>query len=162
MPACIRRLAGVLVLALAASGALAARAAEPEPQRPDAEMRCLALAVYWEGRDESHLGQVAIAHTVLNRTRSPAFPQSICAVVKQRNAPGKKGCQFSWWCDGKADKPRNEEQWSDAVAVAEGAMAGRSHDPTGGALFFHSARIRPNWTGHRKRLIRIGNHVFYK
>lgn len=133
----------------------------PEPVALDAETKCLALAVYWEGRAESRTGQLAIAHTVLNRTRHGEFPDTICGVVAQTTDSGKS-CQFSWWCDGKQDMPDNDEMWEASVKAAREARDGSAKDPTGGALFFHSARIDPKWGGKRKRLARIGNHIFYR
>ncbi len=133
----------------------------PEPQALDAETKCLALAVYWEGRAEKREGQRAIAHTVLNRVGHDEFPDTICGVVAQQSDSGKS-CQFSWWCDGKRDTPASDEQWETAVEVARDAKAGRTKDPTHGALFFHSAKINPKWDGKRRRLARIGDHIFYR
>src|SRR3546814_16585592 len=55
----------------------------------DAETKCLALTVYWEGKTESRKGQLAIAHTVLNRMRSRDFPGTICGVVSQQSGDGR-------------------------------------------------------------------------
>jgi N-acetylmuramoyl-L-alanine amidase len=129
----------------------------------DDESKCLALAVYWEGKSETPKGQLAVAHTVLNRVRNPKFPDTICGVVSQQSDTGRRSCQFSWWCDGKRDEPRDEDGWQDAVSSARDAMAAGAKDPTQGALYFHSARIKaPKWTKNRKRLARIGNHIFYR
>lgn len=129
----------------------------------DAETKCLALSVYWEGKTETREGQLAVAHTVLNRTRNPKFPNTICAVVAQKPDGKKKGCQFSWWCDGKRDEPNDDQDWREAVDAATAAMKAEAGDPTGGALYFHSAKIKPPaWTAKRKRLARIGDHVFYR
>lgn len=126
------------------------------------ETQCLALAVYWEGKTESRTGQLAIAHTVLNRTRNADFPSTVCAVISQKEGTAKGKCQFSWYCDGKTDRPQSEDDWNMAVDVAREAMKDGSRDPTGGALFFHSTKVKPNWGAERKRLMRIGDHVFYR
>lgn len=133
----------------------------PKPPELDAETKCLALAVYWEGRAESREGQVAIAHTVLNRVGHGEFPDTICGVVAQKSASGKS-CQFSWWCDGKQDVPDEKEQWDKSVEAARAAKNKTSADPTKGALFFHSVRVDPNWDGKRERIGRIGDHIFYR
>jgi len=128
----------------------------------DAETKCLALSVYWEGKTETREGQLAVAHTVLNRAKNPKFPDTICGVVTQKLEGGKKGCQFSWWCDGKRDEPKDDQDWQDAVDVARAATKDAG-DPTGGALYFHSSRIKPPaWAVKRKRLARIGDHIFYR
>lgn len=166
-----RQIAGILAFGLSLIPVDMALAAVPQtpaqvaidhgPQDLDADTKCLALAVYWEGRDESRRGQLAIAHTVLNRVADAAFPDSICAVVAQGN--GRKGsCQFSWWCDGKSDKPQNIAAWEIAVATAREVLRGGSADPTRGALFFHHVRVKTNWGGSRERLMQIGDHVFYR
>lgn len=129
----------------------------------DDESKCLALAVYWEGKSETHKGRLAVAHTVLNRVRNPKFPDTICGVVSQQSGTGRRSCQFSWWCDGKRDEPRDDGDWQDAVSSARDAMAAGAKDPTQGALYFHSAKIKaPKWAKSRKRLARIGDHIFYR
>ncbi|QDO97251.1 cell wall hydrolase [Ferrovibrio terrae] len=129
----------------------------------DAETRCLALSVYWEGKTETREGQLAVAHTVLNRTKNPKFPNTICGVVAQKPEGRKKGCQFSWWCDGKRDEPKDDKDWHEAVDVAKATMKAEAGDPTGGALYFHSSKIKPPvWATKRKRLARIGDHIFYR
>lgn len=129
----------------------------------DAETKCLALAVYWEGKAEPARGRVAIAHTVLNRTRSGEFPKTICGVVGQGPAgSAKHRCQFSWWCDGRRDSPREADKWTEAVAVARSAREGKSEDPTGGALYFHNDAARPDWIRKKRRLAQIGDHIFYR
>ncbi len=128
----------------------------------DAETKCLALSVYWESKTETRQGQLAVAHTVLNRTKHPKFPNTICGVVAQKPDGKKKGCQFSWWCDGKRDEPKDDHDWQEAVDVAKAATKDAG-DPTGGALYFHSSKIKPPvWAAKRKRLARIGDHIFYR
>lgn len=129
----------------------------------DAETKCLALSVYWESKTETRQGQLAVAHTVLNRTKHPKFPNTICGVVAQKPDGKKKGCQFSWWCDGKRDEPKADKDWQDAVDSAKAAMTAEAGDPTGGALYFHSSKIKPPvWAAKRKRLGRIDDHIFYR
>jgi N-acetylmuramoyl-L-alanine amidase len=128
----------------------------------DAETKCLALSVYWESKTETRQGQLAVAHTVLNRTKHPKFPNTICGVVAQKPEGKKKGCQFSWWCDGKRDEPKDDHDWQEAVDVAKASLKDAG-DPTGGALYFHSSKIKPPaWAGKRKRLARIDDHIFYQ
>ena len=45
-----------------------------------AEENCLARAIYFEARSESELGQLAVAKVILNRTRDPKYPKTICGV----------------------------------------------------------------------------------
>ena len=68
-----------------------------------AAQHCLALAMYWEARGEGEKGMYAVGSVVMNRVRDERYPAHACAVVKQGGeAPP---CQFSWWCDGRSDRP---------------------------------------------------------
>ena len=51
----------------------------------------------------------------MNRVFSESFPDTVCEVVLQENM---KTCQFSWWCDGKSDTPRNYAALEEARRVA--------------------------------------------
>ena len=143
-------------LALATSGAISAGAASWS----DSDRYCLALNLYWEAKNEDRDGMVAIASVVLNRVEDPAFPDTICAVVRQGGeAPP---CQFSWWCDGKSDLPRKGTAWSRASRVAGEFLDRRPRDPTGGALFYHHISINVPWKVKRERTAIIGRHAYYR
>ena len=107
------------------------------------EHHCLALALYWEARGETDEGMIAVGWTILNRVNSPDFPDTPCRVVYQGGE--KPPCQFSWWCDGKSDKPRNQKSWVRARRIAADLMNDPPSDPTKGALYFHSSRISDPW-----------------
>ena len=121
---------------------------------------CLALAMYWEARGEGERGMLAVGSVVLNRVENRQFPNSVCEVVYEGGETPP--CQFSWWCDGKSDRPRNQMQWRAALNVADKLLSNQTHDPTGGALFFHSASIKSSFHRKRQRTARIGNHIFYR
>ena len=46
-------------------------------------MLCLALNVYHEAKNQSFIGQVAVAQVVMNRVKDNRYPNNICDVVKQ-------------------------------------------------------------------------------
>jgi spore germination cell wall hydrolase CwlJ-like protein len=124
----------------------------------DREVACLARAIYFEARGEPQAGKLAVGHVVMNRTRTPQFPSSVCGVVYQRAAGG---CQFSFSCDGHSDWPRDRTAWAHSVALATAIYSGRTVDPTHGALWFHTVSVRVAWGSEVKRVARIGQHVFY-
>jgi spore germination cell wall hydrolase CwlJ-like protein len=126
----------------------------------ESELQCLALNVYWEGRSEPLEGQRAIAHLTLNRVAHGKFPKTVCDVVDQ--GANSRACQFHWRCDSKMDAPYNRAQWARALAVAREALAGKSADPTKGALYLHANYVRPSWFSSRQLTTRIANHVFYR
>jgi len=124
------------------------------------EQRCLALTMYFEARGEGRRGMIAVAWTVLNRVRSPEFPGTPCAVVFQGGETPP--CQFSWWCDGRSDVPREARSWRTAQMLAADMLVDPPPDPTGGALYFHSTQVRAPWRGTVAMTTQIGTHVFYR
>jgi spore germination cell wall hydrolase CwlJ-like protein len=125
------------------------------------ERKCLALAVYFESRAETLEGQQAVAAVVLNRVRNGKFPKNICHVVHEGG--GKRHqCQFSWYCDGRSDNPRDAVSWQRSLDVADAALNGEISDPTDGALYFHSTKARPKWRKKMTKTAAIDNHVFYR
>lgn len=123
------------------------------------DLRCLALNIYWEARAGDGIAQQAVAAVTLNRVRDPAFPRTVCAVVRQGGA--SIGCQFSWACDGRNDTPSDAIKWEQAKRIATRGMDLLRDDPTSGALYFHSTRVRPRWAGKLRMTARIGGNVFY-
>lgn len=125
----------------------------PKPAKLDAELRCLAGAVYFESRGESLPGQLAVAHVVLNRAQSGRFPKSLCGVVHQKS-------QFSFVRGGRMPAIRNGAQWNNAVAIAQIARDGSWKNHAPGALFFHARYVSPGW--RKTRIAQIDNHIFYR
>ena len=125
------------------------------------ELDCLALNIYWEARSEPRLGQIAVAAVTLNRVADPGFPDTVCGVVRQGEERGRNLCQFSWHCDGMDDRPRNPAAWQHAQRLARLAFAGQLPDPTGGALWFHSDQVHPDWEDMTP-IRQIGTHIFYR
>jgi len=125
------------------------------------ERRCLAVAIYFEARGEPKRGQIAVAQVILNRVRSPLFPETICGVVYQGQM--RKGCQFSFTCDGHSDNPRKNAQWDLAQRLAKEVMAGEHWLPeVGYSAFYHANYVSPRWARRMNRIDRIGRHIFYK
>jgi spore germination cell wall hydrolase CwlJ-like protein len=52
---------------------------------PQAEIQCLAQTIHGEAQGESTIGKEAVAQVIINRTKSKAFPKTVCGVVKQRH-----------------------------------------------------------------------------
>lgn len=48
------------------------------------ELMCLARNIFYESGSESEKGKIAVGMVTLNRTQHPAFPSSVCEVVKQK------------------------------------------------------------------------------
>ena len=132
----------------------------PEPES-DTALTCLALNVYHEARGEPQDGQLAVAKVVMNRVRDPRFPDDVCGVVKEGGTRAPGGCQFSWWCDGLSDRPRETAAWEQSLRLAEAVLAGKFGDPTGGALWYHADHVEPGWQMAIVKGPKIGRHIFY-
>ncbi len=122
---------------------------------------CLALNIYHEARGESLDGQVAVAQVVMNRVGDAEFPSRVCEVVRQGGERPRDRCQFSWWCDGRGDRPDDLAAWIGSKDLARRILAGSLDDPTGGALWYHADHVSPNWDMDIIRQAKIGRHVFY-
>jgi tetratricopeptide (TPR) repeat protein len=88
----------------------------------DRERKCLATAIYFEARGGPVRRQIGVGQIIMNRVRSPNFPETICGVVYQDQM--KKDCQFPFACDGRSDAPQDDEQWALAQKIALKITAG--------------------------------------
>ena len=130
---------------------------------------CLALNVYHEARDQPFIGQVAVAQVVMNRMYDSRYPDTVCEVVEQgptyswaEGFPVRNRCQFSWYCDGKSDKPKNEEAYSQAMLIAHGVYYGTLFDLIDGATHYHATYVNPEWASTKTKVAQIGDHIFYR
>jgi spore germination cell wall hydrolase CwlJ-like protein len=152
------RLAQVAIIAagtVLAAGQAQAQEAQ-SPRWTEDQVRCLALNVYHEARNQSFDGQLAVAHVTLNRVDDPRFPKTICRVVYQTKS-------FSWTINrGRLSPPREREAWQRALQVARMAIEDRDGDPTFGSTHYHLASIKPYWAEQKKLVAKIDGHVFYR
>ena len=104
---------------------------------------CIALNMYHEARNQGSAGILAVTAVVFNRVKDKRFPNTVCEVIKQGPTreswktkqtpeddavyyPVKNKCQFSWYCDGKGDKPKDIKTYKknkNFVIVSSGAIA---------------------------------------
>tara|TARA_B100000497_G_C7673253_1_gene406411 strand:- start:270 stop:827 length:558 start_codon:yes stop_codon:yes gene_type:complete len=153
--------------------ALADRNAVIEAQIADLQyreqLRCMALNIYHEARSDSTLGQEAVGMVTMNRVYSDKYPDTICDVVYQshlnsKGAPIRNKCQFSWYCDGKSDVPRDVVKFEESMTTAKWVMDnyGSERDITGGAVMYHASYVNPYWSKAYTKTSRIESHIFYK
>lgn len=142
-----------------------------EPSFDKAEFECMRANLYFEAGDQRKRGMEAVALVTLNRTKTKHYPSTVCDVVKAHVVyRGRKVCQFSWYCDGKSDRPRihnklERDAWERATTVAEAAMKGKLRDFLGRATHYHANYVNPNWANVPKRYRRVavvGTHIFYR
>jgi len=163
----------LLLIAAMAVISTTANAKDLFSQEKHPEAYCLALNIYYESRGSNLADQAAVADVVLNRVEDTRYPNTICEVVyqgKQRPSwkdPSKmvmvrNKCQFSWYCDGKADVPRDEEAWKKAQQLAWEMVYYNRLDITEGATHYHATYVSPDWAKDFQLIGRIGDHVYYR
>lgn len=138
----------------------------------DVEVTWLAKNVYFEARNQGIAGQLAVASVTLNRVKDRRFPNTIKDVVTQslyRNSwrdgspvPIKNKCQFSWWCDGKADIINDWKTFSKIKKLMLTFTSNSSIiDITEGATHYHADYVLPDWAATKRKTIEIEDHIFY-
>lgn len=117
-------------------------------KQSSSDLYLLAKCVYAEARGESYKGQVAVAAVVLNRVKSPDFPNTISGVIYQPWA-------FTAVHDGQINLEPNQTAYN----AARDAMNG--WDPTYGSLYYYNpATATSKWIYSRQTVVQIGKHVF--
>lgn len=120
----------------------------------DAEIECVAKVVHHEAGNQSRDGQLAVAHVMINRSRSQLFPSDVCGVANQPR-------QF--FNLASYNPRRDTAMWRSAMEVATAALNGESEDTSQGAMFFHAAYARPDgFFRTRKRVVQLEDHIFYR
>jgi spore germination cell wall hydrolase CwlJ-like protein len=128
----------------------------------DEDRYCLQQNIYFEARNQSIAGQVAVAWVTLNRVEAQRFRDTICGVVWQNK-------QFSWTHDGKSDSPGTnvleQRAWEDAGLVADVVLldwARRRASPVGEAIMYHADYVNPYWAASYTQVAQIESHIFYE
>ena len=135
----------------------------------EAAYMCMALNLNHEARNQSLLGNIAVAEVVLNRVDDDRYPDTICEVVRQGptykwrpQLPVKHRCQFSWFCDGKTDVPNDPYAWERSLAIAQDMVDMGQTGLLEGATHYHSIRVFPEWRKTKTRIVKIEDHIFYR
>jgi len=125
-----------------------------------ADPLCLATTVYLEARDQSELGQRAVAEVALRREADGRWGDSVCEVV---TAPK----QFAPTLVNPNLEMGSVEAWQSAFDVAFEAQAdwrqpaSERHEVVPGASHFAASYANPAWNSY-PRVARIGSHTFYR
>ena len=143
-----------------------------------ADAECLAKNIYFEAGVESTAGKLAVANVTINRTSDKNYPNTICGVVqegihyynatKDKYFPVRDRCQFSWYCDGLLDEPREGRTWESAQELAERVLVNHYDkaliDITDGATHYHANWMEtyPSWSKKKKVMASIDRHIFYR
>ena len=141
------------------------------PENP--ERVCLAQNIYFEAGNQPVAGKIAVAQVVINRVQDGQFPDNVCDVVYQtkewrtswkgNQIPVIGQCQFSWFCDGKSDRPKDSKTWAESLKIADEVMnTDKYFDVTEGAMWYHADYIYPYWAQHLNQTILLHAHIFYR
>ena len=157
---------------------------EPKIMFDIEEARCLAENIYHEARNQGTAGWLAVASVTLNRVADRRFPNTICGVVFQAETkeswktkskknipdaerifyPVRHRCQFSWYCDGKADDINHISIFLEIMTFTKFILTSQimMFDITDGATFYHADYVTPSWAKSKTKTIEIGDHIFYR
>lgn len=146
-------------------------------------INCMALNIYHEAKNQSITGQIAVGLVVINRVKDGRFPNTICDVIMQgpireswktrqnkdlddserKYYPVRNRCQFSWYCDGKDDTPKEITAWEIATHIAEKLLFSRSYaGMLDGATHYHADYVKPAWRLDMTRVSTVDDHIFYR
>tara|TARA_B100000768_G_scaffold74791_1_gene71548 strand:+ start:4826 stop:5431 length:606 start_codon:yes stop_codon:yes gene_type:complete len=132
------------------------------------QVQCLATNIYYETMASSLADAMAVTDVVLNRVAHEKYPSTPCEVVHQsylndKGVPLLNKCQFSWYCDGKADEPQNENSWTKSVDHAVAMYSGGDwRGLTEGSTHYHATYVSPSWAKEFTKIVQIGAHIFYR
>jgi spore germination cell wall hydrolase CwlJ-like protein len=126
-----------------------------------ADSLCLSTTLYLEARDQSVLGQRAVAEVALRRADSGLWGDSVCDVVTARK-------QFAPTIVSPRTRLTNTEAWSRAVTIALESQhnwalpAGERKEVVPGASHFLAHAIAsPSWR-NAYQVATIGDHTFLR
>jgi spore germination cell wall hydrolase CwlJ-like protein len=126
-----------------------------------ADSLCLSTTLYLEARDQSVLGQRAVAEVALRRTDSGLWGDSVCDVVTARK-------QFAPTIVSPRTRLTNTEAWSQAVTIALESQHNwalptgeRKEVVPGASHFLAHAIASPSWR-NAYQVATIGDHTFLR
>lgn len=125
----------------------------------NAQISCLAKAMYFEARGGDSNEMINIGNAIINRTGHKAFPKTVCGVIADR----KHACQFPWYCRGLSVKDQSTfnriKELAESLYLSE--KQGKRIDTVNGAVFFHARSINPGWK-YKKVSVNDTLHRYYR
>ena len=137
------------------------------------ETYCLAKNIYFESGNQPLAGKIAVAQVVLNRMEHKSYPKDVCGVVydakwrtdwRGKEVPVRNMCQFSWFCDGLSDKPREPDSWIEALnrTIVAVELYNNGFDISHGSTHYHYKNVKPYWSTTIEYITTIDDHHFYR
>jgi len=131
--------------------ASAATPVSTTPSYSTSDIDLLARLIMAEAQGESYNAKAAVGAVVMNRVKSPLWPNTLTGVIFQ-NINGYY--QFSPVANGAINKAAD----TDSIRAAKAAMNGV--DPTNGAMFYYDTSTTNAWILAKPVSISIDNMVF--
>lgn len=129
--------------------------------QPAADSLCLSTTVYLEARDQSVLGQQAVAEVALRRRDSGLWGRNLCQVVTARRqfapallSPQTRLSNIDAWTEAVGVAMQSERNWALPRDQRKLVVPGASH-------FAATAIANPSWSS-ADQVATIGDHTFYK
>ena len=130
--------------------------------QPAADPLCLATTVYLEARDQSELGQRAVAEVALRRQENGRWGDSVCEVVTAPKQfaptlvnPGiQVGGDLEAWSRAINVALAAQKDWQQPVAERHEVVPGASH-------FVALGLAKPSWR-NKPLVATIGDHTFLR
>ena len=121
------------------------------------QCRLLTEVSYYESRNQSDKGVVAVMSVVINRVQHPSkWPNTIREVVYQKR-------QFSYTHDGSLKKGFTEkEQYTRIALLAHSVLSGGIDSPVENATHYHNNQVSPTWNKHIVKVAQIEDHIFFR
>ena len=117
---------------------------------------CMAKNIYFEARNESLKGMIAVAQVTITRVQDSRWPNTICDVVYQNK-------QFSWYSDGLSDHPTDHDKFAEIRLITSAILDPDMNiqDLTYGSTHYHANYVSPYWTKYMIKQAKIDSHIFY-
>ena len=127
----------------------------------------MALTMWGEARNGGEEAMRAVGHVIDNRRRANTHGRYATETVSA-------AWQFSAWNRNDPNYPammnidklrpdsEDHAMWLAAKRLATEILSGASADPTGGALFYHTAAVSPRWSSGLAPIRVIGGHLFFR
>ena len=120
------------------------------------DLECLSLSIYWESKGEGRNGMILTGLVVMNRVKHKSFPDTVCEVIKAPRA-------FSWYWDGKSDKPKELDRYKLAQSISKELLnGGHSGKMPPSVTFFKKCRTKSKFFDQLRHKTREGDHCFYE
>lgn len=126
-----------------------------------ADLAFLALTLWREARGESRDAKIAVAHSIINRTLSPSWGDTIMSVLFQRlqysSLTHSLDPQLSVW------PKESDASWDECLQIAHDVLEGTIQSNIDKADSYHDTSIQPpNWASPQSFIKQIGKLRFYR